>query len=145
MLIGPDYVRLPGKTGSSAQTVKVTRLTRTGHRAFDQGHQTWDISFPRLACDFCEKVAAAHHEAVGGARMACCPMHPRLRIPGRARTFRTSRAERPLCGAGRVGQVCRWPPSSTHTLREGINVRFAAAEEFKKIQITIFTRLANAQ
>jgi hypothetical protein len=37
------------------------------------------------------------------------------------------------------------PPSPTHTLREGINVRFTAAKEFKKIQITIFTCLANAQ
>jgi len=37
------------------------------------------------------------------------------------------------------------PPSPTHTLREGINVRFTAAKEFKKIQLTIFTRLAYAQ
>src|SRR5215831_14623244 len=37
------------------------------------------------------------------------------------------------------------PPSPTHTRREGINVRFTAAKEFKKIQITIFTCLANAQ
>ena len=29
MLIGPDYVRLQGKTESSAQTAKVTRLTHS--------------------------------------------------------------------------------------------------------------------
>ena len=32
MATGPDDVRFQGKTGSSADTAKLTRLTRTGHR-----------------------------------------------------------------------------------------------------------------
>ena len=40
----------------------------------------------------------------------------------------------------------RWEsPPSRRSLREGINVSFAAADEFEKIQITIFARLANTQ
>ncbi len=49
----------------------------------------------------------------------------------------------PVAGSNSAANTA--PPSSRQPLREGINVSFAAADKFEKIQITVFARLADTQ